>query len=212
MVKVSIIFHETGGAIQEVVVLPAGAQVTCNGVAPTRFVGYCMTPRLLPGERYDIAFTDEHGNRATVFVPVPPQPVTITQPQLGGSVPLPPVGGAVPINYTVQGAPPVSGIHIQVNVGAGTCAATFSSQCNIAGPQEQHAALSATTSGTYRVTGDFSLFRPGAGWLTVATGEDITVEQEGFAAASATFSDVEQRAITWTSASSSALSTSVATG
>lgn len=213
-VNVHTIFHEASSqpsAIQQEVVLPSGAQVTCNGVAPTPDVGYCVIPRLQPGERYTITVTDEHGNRATVFVPVPPPPVTITQPQLGDSVPLPPVGGTVPVDYTLQSAPPISGIRIQVHAVAANCAATYSIQCNIAGPMEQHAAVSGTTSGTYRVTGDFSPFRPGAGVLIVVTSVDTTVDQEGFAAASASFSDYDFRAITWISASSALSSTSMTT-
>lgn len=203
-VRLIVSYFEAGnraGGIPQPVVLPPAAHVTCDGVDLDTDSSSCTVPRRPPDQQYVLTFADDQGNHATVLVPVPPQPVTITQPQTWDTVLIPPAGGFVQVNYLLHMTTPLSHLSLQINaLGSSSCVATPGSSaapCFVDGPVVRQTTVPGTTQATYRIPGDFSSFRAGTGELVVVTLADIAVEQTGFSAASASLDDVDNRAITW---------------
>lgn len=90
--------------------LPENAQIRCNGKAITR--SYPMPgrnlffpcPRQPPGGAYRLVYTDEHGAKTTVVIPVLPGTFAILSPQDGATVPIP-TNGTLPVRFTIPTAP-----------------------------------------------------------------------------------------------------------
>ncbi len=78
------------------------ATLTCNGVDIKRnaygFSPPC--PRQPPGGAYRLVYTDEHGAKTTVVIPVPTGTFAIVSPQDGAAVPIP-TSGTLPVRFTV---------------------------------------------------------------------------------------------------------------
>lgn len=90
--------------------LPENAQIRCNGKAITRSYPmpgrnlFFSCPRQPPGGAYRIIYTDEHGAKTTVVIPVPTGAFTILSPQDGATVPIP-TNGTLPVRFTIPTAP-----------------------------------------------------------------------------------------------------------
>ncbi|HEY7343454.1 MAG TPA: hypothetical protein VH591_21470 [Ktedonobacterales bacterium] len=86
--------------------LPDKATLTCNGVDIKRnaygFSPPC--PRQPPGGAYRLVYTDEHGAKTTVVIPVPAGTFAILSPQDGATVPIP-TNGVLPVRFTIPTAP-----------------------------------------------------------------------------------------------------------
>jgi hypothetical protein len=90
--------------------LPENAQISCNGKevtrsspTPGRNLSFSC-PRQQPGGTYRIAYTDEHGAKTTVVIPVPTGTFAILSPQDGATVPIP-TNGVLPVRFTTPTAP-----------------------------------------------------------------------------------------------------------
>lgn len=90
--------------------LPENAQISCNGKAitrssptPGRNLSFSC-PRQQPGGTYRIVYTDEHGAKTTVVIPVLTGTFAILSPQDGAIVPIP-TNGTLPVRFTVPTAP-----------------------------------------------------------------------------------------------------------
>ena len=104
------------------------ATLTCNGVDIKRnaygFSPPC--PRQPPGGAYRLVYTDEHGARTTVVIPVPTGTFAILSPQDGASIPIP-TNGALPVRYTIPTAPANGSVAID-NVTA-ACSVSDAQPC-----------------------------------------------------------------------------------
>lgn len=82
------------------------ATLTCNGVDIKRnsygFSAPC--PRQPPGGAYRLVYTDEHGAKTTVVIPVLTGTFAILSPQDGALVPIP-TNGTLPVRFSVPTAP-----------------------------------------------------------------------------------------------------------
>jgi len=82
------------------------ATLTCNGVDIKRnaygFSPPC--PRQPPGGAYRLVYSDEHGAKTTVVIPVPTGTFAILSPQDGATIPIP-TNGTLPVRFTVPTAP-----------------------------------------------------------------------------------------------------------
>ena len=86
--------------------LPDKAALTCNGTDIKRnsngFSPPC--PRQPPGGAYRLVYTDEHGAKTTVVIPVLTGTFAILSPQDGATVPIP-TNGTLPVHFTIPTAP-----------------------------------------------------------------------------------------------------------
>lgn len=97
------VYEQSSG---KVVSLPAGSLLTCNGVEirPMATASDYSCRRQPPGGAYRLAYTDEHGAKTTVVVPVPTGSFAILAPQDGAHVPIPTHGTFI-VHYTAPDPP-----------------------------------------------------------------------------------------------------------
>ncbi len=104
------------------------ATLTCNGVDIKRnaygFSPPC--PRQPPGGAYRLVYTDEHGAKTTVVIPVPTGTFAIVSPQDGATIPIP-TNGTLPVRFTVPTAPADGSVAID-NVTA-ACSVSDAQPC-----------------------------------------------------------------------------------
>ncbi|HEX5439720.1 MAG TPA: hypothetical protein VFW76_02475, partial [Ktedonobacterales bacterium] len=96
--------------------MPDNASLTCNGkdVKPhTTNLVPPTCPRQPPGGAYHIVYTDEHGAKSTVVIPVLAGPFAILSPQDGAAVPIP-TNGTLPVRFTIPTAPANGSVAIDV--------------------------------------------------------------------------------------------------
>jgi hypothetical protein len=103
---VGIAVHVFEGTNTREVSLPDKATLTCNGVDikqnSTGFSPPC--PRQPPGGAYGLIYTDEHGAKTTVVIPVLTGAFAILSPLDGAIVPIP-TNGVLPVRFTIPTAP-----------------------------------------------------------------------------------------------------------
>jgi hypothetical protein len=104
---VSMEIHIIEVANSKQVSLPDSASLTCNGAdikPPTKVLVPPVCSRQPPGGVYRIVYTDEHGAKTTVVIPVLTGTFAILSPQTGATVPIP-TNGVLPVRFTTPTAP-----------------------------------------------------------------------------------------------------------
>lgn len=125
---VGIATHVFEGTTTSEVSLPDKATLTCNGVDIKRnsdgFSPPC--PRESPGGAYRLVYTDEHGVKTTVVIPVLTGRFAILSPLDGAIVPIP-TNGTLPVHFTMPPAPASGSVAID-NVTA-ACSISDAQPC-----------------------------------------------------------------------------------
>jgi hypothetical protein len=131
------------GATGAYVTPPAGAHITCNGVA----MWHC--PQQLPGSSYQITYTDEHGAATTVGVGVPEVAYAILSPVAGGTAPIP-TDGVLTIRFAAPRFLPTWTVAIDrasaqcgAQAGTGQCAVEADAHGSVVPPAAPAARLAA---------------------------------------------------------------------
>jgi hypothetical protein len=104
------------------------AILTCNGVdiEDTSDALGRSCPQQPPGGAYHLVYTDEHGAKTTVVIPVPLGTFSILSPEDGATVPIP-TNGVLPVRYTIP-TPPANGSVAIDNVTA-ACSVSDAQPC-----------------------------------------------------------------------------------
>ena len=123
-----ILIHVYEQSSGKVVSLPASSLLTCNGVEiqPLTSGSDYSCRRQPPGGTYRLAYTDEHGVKATVVVPVPAGSFAILAPRDGARVPIP-TNGTFTVQYSAP-VPPADGSVAIDNITA-ACSVSDAQPC-----------------------------------------------------------------------------------
>lgn len=176
--------------------------LTCNGVsviAGAEITGSAMVPRQPPGGTYTFIYTDEHGQRTTQAVPVPPGQFAVDSPSANSSVPIPGtsasrnVSPALVIRFTTPSTLAGASATAQASV---VCDRTYQVACGgILGP-------TVPATGLYTLADQepngFASFTPGPGEVSVIFAMAWSIPASGFAAAQVQWHDLRIIPINWT--------------
>ena len=117
------------GTTGAAVTIPTNAGLTCSGSSIERSVDgrlYFACPRQPLGGSYHFTFTDEHGAKTTVSVPVPTGAFAILSPRPGSSVPIP-TNGKLAIQFSVP--TPSTGGSVEFDIVSAWCRISIAEPC-----------------------------------------------------------------------------------